>query len=138
VASDGSAPAHEQDAQERPCDRGAPFPSYRGYDYLGAALARRGFVVVSISVDSINMTSFDYGDRARLINKHLDLWRQLAAGRGPLEPVLGRLGEHVDLGNVATMGHSRGGKGVMWQASDKHRAEVPAGSGSGPCWPGRR
>ena len=116
-----------QDAQEWPCDKGAPFPSYRGYDYLGTALARRGFVVVSISVDGINMTSFDYGDRARLINKHLDLWRQLAAGRGPLEPALGRLAGHFDLRNVGTMGHSRGGKGVMWQASDKHRAEGPAG-----------
>jgi len=117
-----------QDAQRWPCDAGAkPFPSYLGYDYLGAALARHGFVVVSISVDGINMTSFDYGDRARLINKHLDLWRQLAGGHGPLEPALGRLAGHVDLGNVATMGHSRGGKGVMWQASDKHRTEVPAG-----------
>jgi hypothetical protein len=117
-----------QDAQEWPCDAGAkPFASYLGYDYLGVALARRGFVVVSISVDGINMTSFDYGDRARLINKHLEMWRQLAAGRGPLEAALGRLAGHLDLDNVATMGHSRGGKGVMWQASDKHRAEVPAG-----------
>lgn len=116
-----------QDAQVWPCDQGKPFPSYRGYDYLGAALARRGFVVVSLSADGINMTSFDYGDRARLINKHLELWQQLAAGRGPLAPTLGRLAGHVDLAEVGTMGHSRGGKGVMWQASDKHRAELPAG-----------
>ncbi|MFE6547365.1 hypothetical protein ACFVHS_03000 [Streptomyces sp. NPDC057746] len=28
---------------------------------------------------------------------------------------------------VGTMGHSRGGKGVMWEASDKHSSEVPDG-----------
>jgi len=69
-----------------PCPAGSqPFPSYRGYDYLGAALAARGFVVVSISVDAINMTSFDYGDRARLINEHLRLWQQLAVGLAPVK-----------------------------------------------------
>lgn len=122
-----------------PCEGGAhPFPSYRGYDYLGAALAARGFVVVSISVDAINQTSFDYGDRARLVNAHLRLWQQLAdSGGGPLagrfvdastgRRVAPRFAGHVDLGRVGTLGHSRGGKGVMWQASDKHRAEWPAG-----------
>lgn len=117
-----------QDAAEWPCEGGAkPFPSYRGYDYLGAVLARRGFVVASISVDGVNQTSFDYGDRARLVNEHLRLWAQLAAGRGPLVSRLGALTGRVDVGNVGTMGHSRGGKAAMWQASDKHRAEWPAG-----------
>jgi hypothetical protein len=126
------------DADTWPCPAGnRPFPSYRGYDYLGVALAAEGFVVVSVSVDGINMTSFDYGDRARLVNEHLRLWQQLATrGTGPLA---GRFVDaagvhvapafmgHVDLTRVGTMGHSRGGKGVMWQASDKHRAEWPAG-----------
>lgn len=117
-----------QDAAEWPCEGGArPFPGYRGYDYLGDALAARNFIVVSISVDGINQTSFDYGDRARLINAHLALWRQLADGGGPLAGVLRPLARHVDVGDVGTMGHSRGGKGVMWQASDKHRGEWPAG-----------
>jgi hypothetical protein len=127
-----------QDATTWPCPAGSrPFPSYRGYDYLGAALAARGFVVVSISADGINMTSFDYGDRARLINEHLLLWQQLANhGTGPLtgrfvdpdthRPVAPAFTGHVDLRRVGTLGHSRGGKGVMWQASDKHRAEWPA------------
>jgi hypothetical protein len=95
-------------------------------------------VVVSISVDAINMTSFDYGDRARLINEHLRLWQQLAvAGGGPLagrfvdpgtgRPVAPAFTGHVDMSRVGTLGHSRGGKGVMWQASDKHRGEWPAG-----------
>ena len=127
-----------QDADTWPCPAGSrPFPSYRGYDYLGAALAARGFVVVSLSADGINMTSFDYGDRARLINEHLRLWQQLSAtGTGPLaghftttsgRPVSPPFTGHVDMSRVGTLGHSRGGKGVMWQASDKHRDEWPAG-----------
>ncbi|GAA0577593.1 hypothetical protein GCM10010172_72950 [Paractinoplanes ferrugineus] len=117
----------DPDAQEWPCDAGTPFPSYRGYDYLGRALAQRGFVVVSISADGINMSSFDYGDRSRLMNKHLQLLRDLSLGRGPLVKKLGALTGHLNLDAVGTMGHSRGGKGAMWEASDKHAAEVPAG-----------
>ncbi len=117
----------DTDAEAWPCDRGEPFPSHRGYDYLGRALAARGYVVVSLSADGINMTSFDYGDRARLINEHLRLWRELASGRGALARDLPALRGHVDMRRVGTVGHSRGGKGVMWQASDKHRNDVPDG-----------
>ncbi|MFJ4409624.1 alpha/beta hydrolase [Streptomyces sp. NPDC088910] len=128
----------DADAQTWPCPAGShPYPSYRGYDYLGRALAERGFVVVSLSADAINMTSFDYGDRARLINEHLRLWRDLANGGGALkgrftDPATGRavapaFTGHVDMTRVGTLGHSRGGKGAMWQASDKHRAEWPTG-----------
>jgi dienelactone hydrolase len=117
----------DEDATAWPCDRGRPHPGYRGYDYLGEALAARGFVVVSISVDGINMTSFDYGDRARLVNEHLRLWKRLADGDGALAGRLPALRGHVDMQRVGTVGHSRGGKGVMWQASDKHRDEMPDG-----------
>jgi hypothetical protein len=129
----------KEDAQTWPCPAGSrPFPSYRGYDYLGQELAARGFVVVSISADGINMTSFDYGDRARLINEHLRLWQRLAdGGGGPLKgrftdaatgrPVAPAFTGHVDMRRVGTLGHSRGGKGAMWQASDKHRGEWPTG-----------
>lgn len=139
VMSHGSWSGCDTNTASWPCPAGShPFPSYRGYDYLGDALAARGFVVVSISVDAINQTSFDYADRAHLINHHLQLWRQLAStGRGPLaaaftdaasgRPVDPPFHDHVDMTDVGTMGHSRGGKGVMWQASDKHRAEWPAG-----------
>ncbi|MDQ0787656.1 hypothetical protein [Streptomyces sp. B3I8] len=117
----------DEDATAWPCDLGGAFPGYRGYDYLGEALAARGFVTVSISVDGINMSSFDYGDRARLINAHLRLWKRLASGGGPLADRLPALRDHVDMHRVGTLGHSRGGKGVMWQASDKHRDEMPDG-----------
>lgn len=117
----------DADAMQWPCEKGEPFPSFRGYDYLGEELAARGFIVASISQDGINMVSFDYGDRARLINKHLKLWKRLDAGTGPLSETLGALTGHIGLRNVGTMGHSRGGKAVMWQASDKHRHQVPRG-----------
>lgn len=122
-----------------PCPAGShPFPSYQGYAYLGEALAAQGFVVVSISADGINQTSFDYGDRAHLVNEHLSLWEQLADhDSGPLvgkfyNPGTGQVvapdfAGHVDMKDVGTMGHSRAGKGVMWQASDKHKSEWPAG-----------
>ncbi|WP_370372447.1 alpha/beta hydrolase [Catenulispora sp. GP43] len=140
VMSHGSWWACDSEAATSwPCPAGThPFPSYQGYAYLGKALAAQGFVVVSISADGINMTSFDYGDRARLVNEHLSLWEQLADhDKGPLvgkfyNPVTGRpvapaFAGHVDMKDVGTMGHSRGGKGVMWQASDKHKSEWPAG-----------
>ncbi|MET8634016.1 hypothetical protein [Streptomyces sp. NPDC004680] len=114
-------------AQAWACDKGTPEPSYRGYDYLGEQLAKRGFITVSLSADGINMVSFDYGDRARLVNEHLRLWQQLASGKGPLARRLPALSRHVDMYRVGTMGHSRGGKGVMWEASDKHSSEVPDG-----------
>ncbi|MFB7653619.1 MULTISPECIES: alpha/beta hydrolase family protein [unclassified Streptomyces] len=117
----------DPDAQQWPCERGTPYPSHRGYDYVGQALAQRGFIVVSLSAGAINMTSFDYGDRARLINEHLRLWQQLSRGQGVLAHRLPALSSHVDMRRVGTVGHSRGGKGVMWQASAKHRNEVPDG-----------
>ncbi|MFD9893803.1 alpha/beta hydrolase family protein [Amycolatopsis sp. NPDC059027] len=114
-----------------PCPAGQrPLPSFRGYDYLGEKLAERGFIVVSISANAINahlLGEEGYFSRAHLVNKHLELWRDLARGEGPLAGALGRFRGHVDLTRVGTMGHSRGGKGVMWQASDKHTPEWPAG-----------
>ncbi|GAB6902546.1 poly(ethylene terephthalate) hydrolase family protein [Kineosporia succinea] len=121
-------PCTSAGASKWPCEKGRADPSFRGYDYLGRRLAARGYVVVSIGASGINQTAFaDYGARARLINRHLKLWKQLQDGTGPLRPRLSRLTGHVDLRRVGTMGHSRAGKGVMWQASDKHRHEWPRG-----------
>lgn len=121
-----------RDGQWRwPCVPGtAAFPSYRGYDYLGEALARQGSVVVSVSANGVNAgESGQAADIARsaLVGKHLEMWRELAAGRGPLAGKLTGFTGHVDLGNVGIMGHSRGGRGVMWQASDNHAADIPTG-----------
>jgi hypothetical protein len=124
-----------------PCPDGVePIPSYRGFDYLGEKLAERGYVVVSIGANGINAGSMNnaYPARAQLINRHLQLWQQLSStGGGALAGMFTdpRTGQkvsppfqgHVDLTQVGTMGHSRAGKSVMWQAADKHRAEWPEG-----------
>ncbi|GAA2334405.1 alpha/beta hydrolase [Streptomyces kunmingensis] len=126
-----------------PCAPGtAPIASDRGYDYLGENLAAQGFVVVSVSANGINASSVS-GDenasaRAGLINRHLALWQRLnSTGGGPLagrfrdrdtgKPVGVRLAAHVDLSRVGTLGHSRGGAGVTWQAADSHRSQWPDG-----------
>ncbi|MFD4318717.1 alpha/beta hydrolase [Streptomyces sp. NPDC058548] len=126
-----------------PCAPGIrPIANDRGYDYLGEQLARRGFIVVSIRANGINAASV-WGDenastRADLINKHLALWQQLSAsGRGGLVgafrdaatgmPRRVDFRHHVDLNKVGTMGHSRGGAGVTWQAADRHKGRWPTG-----------
>ncbi|MFF5505634.1 alpha/beta hydrolase [Streptomyces roseolus] len=126
-----------------PCAPGTnPLPNERGYDYLGTRLAARGYIVVSVRANGINASSV-WGDRnasarADLINKHLALWQKLdASGRGGLDgafrdAVTGKprnvdFRHRVDLGNVGTLGHSRGGAGVTWHASDRHRGQWPAG-----------
>ncbi|MBP2326655.1 dienelactone hydrolase [Kibdelosporangium banguiense] len=115
-----------------PCAPGiAPLPSYRGYDYLGRRLAEQGFVVVSISANGVNVGELGEPQdmaRAALVNQHLRLWQQLSTGTGPLVAKFGdRFKGKVDLTRVGTMGHSRGGRGMMRQAADIHRAEWPAG-----------
>ncbi|WP_330464350.1 alpha/beta hydrolase [Streptomyces sp. NBC_00822] len=126
-----------------PCKAGvSPLPSSSGYDYLARSLARQGFVVVSMGANGINATSGGQADsvyqaRAALINKHLDLWRQLDAGKGPLkgkvkDPRTGRavgaaFAGHLDMARVGTLGHSMGGGGVMQQVSDLRHGDWPAG-----------
>ncbi|MFJ4336940.1 alpha/beta hydrolase [Streptomyces sp. NPDC088915] len=126
-----------------PCRDGvSPLPSSSGYDYLARALAREGFIVVSMGTNGINATSSGqapsvYQARAALINRHLELWRQLAAGKGPLQGKLkdtktGRgsragFAGHVDLARVGTLGHSMGGGGVMQHAADDRHGAWPEG-----------
>ncbi|GHH56342.1 hypothetical protein [Lentzea cavernae] len=111
-----------------PCPAGDAFPSYRGYDYLAEELARQGFVVVSVSVNGVNAGEMgEIADvaRAAVMSKHLELWRDLNDGKGPLK--LAGFRGHVDLTNVGTLGHSRGGRGAVYQASDEHVGELPSG-----------
>ncbi len=122
-----------------PCPAGVePVRSFRGYDYLGRFLAGHGFVVVSIGANGINAgggTGDEYTARQALINRHLELWQQLSAsGGGALAgKVLDATGAavdfrgRVDLTNVGTLGHSRGGRAVMLHAADENQDEWPAG-----------
>jgi hypothetical protein len=115
--------------------------SDRGYNYLGRSLAARGMVVVSISANGVNAGELgEVADRARgmLVYQHLRLLQQLMNdGAGPLvgeltdsatgDPASPDLSDAVDFRNVGLMGHSRGGRGMMWAAADKHRSLVPEG-----------
>jgi hypothetical protein len=100
-----------------PCPAGQqPIRSYRGYDYSGQQLASHGYIVISISANGINARDNGVNDlgaaaRAELVDRHLQFWRTLnTSGAAPFgTQFVGR----VDLARVGTMGHSRGGEGVM-------------------------
>jgi hypothetical protein len=102
-----------------PCPAGwSTIPSFQGYDYLGDNLASWGYIVVSISANAIN--AFDNGTsdlgalaRAQLIQHHLDQWNTFNTSGGA--PFGTQFVGKVDLTRVGTMGHSRGGEGVVRQ-----------------------
>jgi hypothetical protein len=134
--------AADATTQDWPCTgRFHGIHSERGYGYLARSLAARGLVVVSISANGINAGELgEVADRARgvLVYQHLRLLQQLANdGTGPLvgaftDAATGRsvspgLRGAIDFRNVGLMGHSRGGRGMMWAAADSHRSRVPEG-----------
>jgi hypothetical protein len=93
-------------------------PSYQGYDYVAQTLASNGYIVVSISANGINAYDnqvSDYGAQARaeLIQRHLNQWQTFnTSGAAPFgTKFVGK----VNLTRVGTMGHSRGGEGVVKQ-----------------------
>lgn len=121
---------------EWPCVSGtAPtvIPSYQGYDYLAPILASNGFVVVSIGANGINAkdtssnSSPDNGmaARAELIQEHLNLLcrfngsgfcDQVQTGDNTsLSGLPAGLVGNIDFSHIGTMGHSRGGEGVVTQ-----------------------
>lgn len=89
--------------------------SYRGYEYLGRNLASHGYLVTSVSANSIN--SFDWAgdagatERAQVIARTLDLLSSWNTTSGP-GAVGTNLNGKVDLTSIGLMGHSRGGEGV--------------------------
>lgn len=125
-----------------PCaGRMSGIASDQGYDYLGRTLAARGMVVVSVGANGVNAGELgEVADRARaaVVFRHLRMWRRLVEhGRGPLvgafrdaatgRPVAPALRRAVDLHDVGLVGHSRGGRGMMWAAARANRDRVPAG-----------
>src|SRR5919201_6991802 len=93
-----------------------PIPSYKGYDYVSEVLASHGYIVVSISANGINAVDNQVRDlgalaRAELIQKHLDIWNGFNTTGGA--PFGAKFVGRVDLSRVGTMGHSRGGEGVV-------------------------
>lgn len=93
-----------------------PIPSFQGYDYVAQALASNGYIVVSISANGINafdnnVTDLGMQARAELVQRHLQQWNTFnTVGAAPFgTKFVGK----VDLTRVGTMGHSRGGEGVV-------------------------
>ena len=102
---------------EWPCTSNhQPIPSYKGYDYVSEVLASNGYVVVSVSANGVNAVDnamFDLGAlaRAELMQKHLDILKQFNTTGGA--PFGTKFVGKLDLTRVGTMGHSRGGEGVV-------------------------
>ncbi|HYO63101.1 MAG TPA: hypothetical protein VER08_05530 [Pyrinomonadaceae bacterium] len=91
-------------------------PSYQGYDYISQVLASHGYIVVSISANGINaydnnVTDLGMQARAELVQRHLNQWNTFnTTGAAPFgTKFVGK----VNLQRVGTMGHSRGGEGVV-------------------------
>jgi PKD repeat protein len=115
-----------------PCPAGRlPIRSYEGYDYAAQTMASHGYIVISISANSINAhdaSSSDDGMTARghIVQDHLDLWKgwNTTVTTGPFGTTfVGKL----DMQNIGTMGHSRGGEGVVYNAEYNRSLGSPYG-----------
>ena len=114
-----------------PCPSGTvPIPSYAGYDYAARVLASHGYIVISVSANAINANDGGWADegmsaRAYLVQHHLDLWKTWnTTGGTPFGTTfVGKL----DMKNIGTMGHSRGGEGVIFQAEYNKSLGSPYG-----------
>lgn len=101
-----------------PCakNNSQPIPSYKGYDYVSEVLASHGYVVVSISANGVNAVDNSASDlgalaRAELIQKHLDILNTFTTTGGA--PFGGKFVGKFNMSQIGTMGHSRGGEGVV-------------------------
>src|SRR5918998_1172803 len=93
-----------------------PIPSFQGYDYIAEKLASHGYVVVSVSANGINaydnnVTDLGMQARAELIQHHLG--RLNTFNTTGATPFGTKFVGKFDLARVGTMGHSRGGEGVV-------------------------
>lgn len=91
-------------------------PNFKGYDYIAQILASNGYFVVSISANGISANESagkDQGTQARaeLIQKHLYLWNTFNTTGG--WPFGTKFVNKIDMQRIGTMGHSRGGEGVV-------------------------
>lgn len=104
--------------------------SYEGYDYLANTMASHGYIVISISCNAINAADAGVPDlgmqgRAELLQHHFDLWHTYnTTGSFPFDTTfVGKL----DMQNIGTMGHSRGGEGVIFNAQYNKSLGSPYG-----------
>jgi PKD repeat protein len=91
-------------------------PNYDGYNFLAEQMASLGYIVISIGANSISATDNSTDDRgtdarAELIQYHLDLWKKFNTTGGA--PFDSKFVGKIDFTRIGTMGHSRGGEGVV-------------------------
>ena len=91
-----------------------------GYDWLGELLASRGYILASVDMNFINGGIRGENDgRGWLLLKHLQAWRRF--NDDPDGPFHNR----VDMGNIALIGHSRGGEAVALAAAFNRLTRYP-------------
>jgi len=101
-----------------------------GYAYLGELLASRGFILVSVDENFLNLSPTadllflnglqeENDARGWLLLEHLQVWQGWNADPG--SPFY----QKVDLNNLALMGHSRGGEAVAVAAAFNHLPFYP-------------
>ena len=114
-----------------PCREGwRALPNYAGYDYIGRRLASHGYVVVSVSANGVNVLGNHVSDtgmrqRGEVLEKHIDLWNEWSTVGG--EPFGSTFVGAIDMSSIGTMGHSRGGEGVVWNRIVDEEREDPYG-----------
>lgn len=108
--------------------------SFQGYDYHARFMASHGYIVISISCNAINavdnsMPNRGMPARGQLVQYHLDLWNTwnttggAPASLGIPTKFVGKL----DMQRIGTMGHSRGGEGVVYHALHNRALGSPYG-----------
>jgi len=91
-----------------------------GYDYLGRLLASRGYILASVDENFINGSIRGENDaRGWFLLKHVELFERFNGEEG--NPFRGK----VDMGNIALMGHSRGGEAVANAAAFNRLKHYP-------------
>jgi hypothetical protein len=99
-------------------DAHGEIPSFEGYDYLQQALAASGYASLSVDTNPANEINAGIRMRADLI---LATVRQLQ-DHGDAAVV-----SKIDFGNVAFVGHSRGGEAVVYAAKLNRVGSRPLG-----------
>ena len=91
-----------------------------GYDWLGELLASRGYILASVDMNFINGGIRQENDgRGWLLLKHLQAWRRFN------DDADGPFHNRVDMGNIALIGHSRGGEAVALAAAFNRLTRYP-------------
>lgn len=97
-----------------PCGPGMqPWPNYSGYREVAQRLASQGIIAVSISANGLASATIADDSYERLIDYHIDYWRDRNANSSPTSWL-----DKIDFGRVGLVGHSRGGAGVIAYAEE--------------------